>query len=334
MFWLVLFVAVGALLIVLKYIQTAWSSQYGFSSAAWYPAFRNRIDDVSFMMFTSICLTGFCLLWPVHRMLEANLIPGGNTPLSRKHIAWMAVLLVFNWGMYFQAVYRDGGTFLWAFGDGRPVVACQVADSMGSTAQDRDRLGPMFQSKASGQELTEDDRMELSSLREQWHLHGFSELPAASQDRLVTYAAAEGRAQFSKLPEDRLLRIKAASANAKRLAGLQAVEGIVFLFVLTLTAVLGIMTNVYVSLLVPPKNRSDRPLVNACNSLFRVCIVPNVLLGVFTGLGIVTDWNTGIADTFLAGLSMALLWIPFLIAAVRILKRYGPFIELPFLKHD
>ena len=351
LFWPILCGILTALLVVIKYYQYGWASPLGLSEGGWFLAFRHRIDDVSFLLLLVGCITGFCLWWPLRHMVDAGLIPEGKTTLQRKHLAWLVLLVFVNWGTYFQAIYRDGGTFMWSYGDGTEAVATKWADRMNSSAEERNKIGPIFRMSKIG-ELSDEERAELVSLRNKWNDLDFIRFNPSDQDRFIELSRKDGHGFYKEVSERTKQEFSAEAHNAKKIAGLQALEGMIFLFVLTLWAMLGILLNIYVSHLgessplqcdpekvkptaQPKKDKAEidkfRHKVAACKMLFRVCLIPSVLLGAFAGLRIGTDWKSGIVDAFLAGGSALTLWIPVIVAISRILLNWGPVIPLPFV---
>ncbi|HEX8878140.1 MAG TPA: hypothetical protein VF777_15435 [Phycisphaerales bacterium] len=275
-FWIVLLIVVFTVLIWMKYQQTVWSTSRELTSAAWDEVFRNRIDDLSTILLVLACATGFLLVFPVYDLEIAGKVKE-LIPLSRGAVSAFLVLVVINWAVYFQAVYRDGGTFLWALGDGKAAVATSWANEMQADDSQRDRLGMMFTEKK----------------------------------------------QWSALNPEQKTETNARAANAKRIAGLQAVEGMIFLFLLGVWSFLGVLVNIYVSQMgILSTSDRGKQVAAACIGLIAACIVPVVLLGVLSSIAITGRWKEGVESVFLATLSSLAIWGAFFIALCRVL-RYG-----------
>jgi hypothetical protein len=120
---------------------------------------------------------------------------------------------------------------------------------------------------------------------------------------------------FSKLPTATKADFRAAALNAKKIAGLQAVEGMVLLFVLLIWAFLGVLVNIYATKLgrLSRKDRGNAAGV-ACEMLVASCFAIAVLLPVLAGLGLKANLTLGVVSAFCAVATIVAMWMPFIVA--------------------
>jgi hypothetical protein len=262
-FWVLLFFGGVVVLYVLKLVEillrvrSSWPNYFDL-------AFSSRISNPSLWCFVVGCATGLALLWANFELKQAKRLKDW-VPISPKAAVAFLVLILMNWGLYIQAIFRDGGTFAWAIGDGLPMT-----------------------------------RVALHS----------TELPMTGWDGIT--------------PQERK-NIELGASNHKWILLIQIIEGALYLFVLVVWAFVGVLANVYVTLIGKSKYEDRKTaLGKAARVLLTASVLPFVLVFLLSVGKALIDYKTGIASAFLAWVTQIAIAAPLGVAAVRVLSNCGP----------
>lgn len=306
-FWFLLLLSLSLVLFLLKFLQTGLEDASGadWTTVLDHSVWR-RLPNISFILLVTGCVTGFFMIFPVYQLQAAQKV-GENIEISRLHVSLIALLSGVMWGLYLQAVIRDGGTFMWPLGDGREATV----------------IASTFPWRIDGQRIVWDTS----------YIPKTAELDAFGPKFLGSDAANKpALLKFSELKAQRQLDLRKAAAHLPILTTIQIIEGCVFLFVLLLWAFMGVLVNIYISR-VGKLGVNDRgsAAASACHQLETICIAPASIFVALTAIGVKANLQEGIASQAMVVITSMAIYAPFLVGLIRAVS-LGAAVGFPTLK--